>query len=81
MAIMNFLVMPFELTNALVAFIDLMNIIFLEYLDHFVIMFIDDILIDSKSQEEHEEYLRIVLQILRERKLYAKLKKCEFWLN
>ena len=72
--------MPFRLTNAPVDFMDLMNSIFHEYLDHFVIMFIDDILIYSKSQEEHEEHLRIVLQILRERKLYAKLKKCEFWL-
>ena len=57
---------------------DLMNRVFHEYLDRFVIVFIDDILIYSKSQEEHEEHLRIVLQILRERKLYAKLKKCEF---
>ena len=55
-----------------------MNRVFHEYLDRFVIVFIDDILIYSKSQEEHEEHLRIVLQILRERKLYAKLKKCEF---
>ena len=73
--------MPFRLTNAPVDFMDLMNSVFHEYLDHFVIMFIDDILIYSKSQEEHEEHLRIVLQILRERKLYTKLKKCEFWLN
>ena len=70
--------MPFRLTNAPVDFMDLMNSVFHEYLDHFVIMFIDDILICSKSQEEHEEHLRIVLQILRERKLYAKLKTCEF---
>ena len=56
---------------------DLMNKVFHEYLDHFVIVFIDDILIYSKSQEEHENHLRIVLQILRERKLYAKLKTCE----
>ena len=77
----EFLVMPFGLTNAPAAFMDLMNRVFHEYLDRFVIVFIDDILIYSKSQEEHEEHLRIVLQILRERKLYAKLKKCEFWLN
>ena len=70
--------MLFGLTNSLVAFMDLMNRVFHEYLDRFVIMLIDDILIYSKSQEEHEEHLRIVLQILRERKLYAKLKKCEF---
>ena len=73
--------MLFGLTNSLVAFMDLMNRVFHEYLDRFVIMLIDDILIYSKSQEEHEEHLRIVLQILRERKLYAKLKKCDLWLN
>ena len=77
----EFLVMSFGLTNAPIGFMDLMNRVFHEYLDHFSIMFIDDILIYSKSQEEHEEHLRIVLQILREGKLYAKLKKCEFWLN
>ena len=77
----EFLVMPFGLTNAPTASMDLMNRVFHEYLDQFVIVFIDDILIYSKSQEEHEEHLRIVLQILRERKLYAKLKKSEFWLN
>ena len=54
---------------------------FHEYLDRFVIVSIDDILIFSKSMEEHEEYLRIVFQILREKKLYAKFKKCEFWLD
>ena len=72
--------MPFGLTNAPAGFMDLMNRVF-HKLDQFVIVFIDDILIYSKSQEEHEEHLRIVLQILREGKLYAKLKKCEFWLN
>ena len=77
----EFLVMPFGLTNAPVAFMDLMNRVFHEYLDHFVIVFIDDILIFSKSMEEHEEHLRIVFQILREKKLYAKFKKCEFWLD
>ena len=74
----EFLVLLLGLTNAPATFMDLMNRVFHEYLDHFVIVFIDDILIYSKSQEEHEEHLRIVLQILRERKLYAKLKKCEF---
>ena len=74
----EFLVMPFELTNAPAAFMDLMNRVFHEYLDRFFIVFIDDILIYSKS---HEVNLRIVVQILRERKLYAKLKKFEFWLN
>ena len=77
----EFLVMPFGLTNAPVAFMDLMNRVFHEYLDRFVIVFIDDILILSKSMEENEEHLRIDFQILREKKLYAKFKKCEFWLN
>ena len=73
--------MPFGLPNAPTVFMDLMNRVFHEYLDRFVIVFIDDILVYSKSQEEHEEHLRMVLQILRDKKLYAKLKKCEFWLN
>ena len=60
---------------------DLINRVFHECLDRFVIVFINDILIFSKSMEEHEEHLRIVFQILREKKLYAKFKKCEFWLN
>ena len=77
----EFLVMPFGLTNAPAAFMDLMNRVFHEYLDRFVVVFIDDILIFSKSMEEHEEHLRIVFQILREKKLYAKFKKCEFWLD
>ncbi|CAL9019207.1 unnamed protein product [Prunus brigantina] len=71
-------IMPFGLTNAPAAFMDMMNRIFRPYLDQFVIVFIDDILIYSKSQEEHEEHLRIVLQTLRENQLYAKLSKCEF---
>jgi len=58
-----------------------MNHIFHTYLDRFVVVFIDDILIYSKSEEEHAEYLRIVLQVLKEKKLYAKLSKCEFWLE
>uniref|UniRef100_A0A2N9H8A8 Reverse transcriptase domain-containing protein n=1 Tax=Fagus sylvatica TaxID=28930 RepID=A0A2N9H8A8_FAGSY len=77
----EFLVMPFGLTNAPAVFMDLMNRVFHEYLDSFVIVFIDDILVYSKSQEEHEEHLRIVLQILRDKKLFAKLKKCEFWMD
>src|SRR5262249_16622279 len=77
----EFLVLPFGLTNAPAAFMDLMNRIFKLYLDQFVIVFIDDILIYSKSSEEHEEHLTIVLQTLREHKLYAKLLKCEFWLD
>ena len=62
----EFLVHPFGLTNSLAAFIDLMNRVFKLYLDRFMIIFIDDILIYSKSQKEHEEHLRIILQILRE---------------
>ena len=60
---------------------DLMNRVFWEFLDKFVIVFIDDILIYSKNQEEYEEHLRLTLQILKEKKLYAKFSKCEFWLN
>ena len=73
--------MPFGLTNAPAAFMDLMNRVFQDYLDQFVIVFIDDILIYSQSQEEHVEHLRIALQTLRKKKLYAKLSKCEFWLD
>ncbi|KAL5744255.1 hypothetical protein ACOSQ2_027371 [Xanthoceras sorbifolium] len=77
----EFVVMPFGLTNALAAFMDLMNRIFRPYLDLCVVVFIDDILIYSQTAAEHDRHLRIVLQILREKKLYAKLSKCEFWLN
>ena len=77
----EFLVMPFGLTNAPAVFMDLMNRIFHPYLDQFVIVFIDDILVYSKSREEHERHLRTVLQMLREKKLYAKFSKCEFWLK
>jgi len=73
----DFLLMPFGLTNAPAAFMDLMNKIFQPYLDQFVVVFID-ILIYSRSTEEHEEHLRIVLQLLREKQLYVKFKKCEF---
>ena len=72
----EFLVMPFGLTNAPTAFMDLMNQVFQPYLDRFVIVFIDDILVYSGSSEEHSEHLRIVLQTLRERQLYSKLSKC-----
>ncbi|GJV27933.1 putative reverse transcriptase domain-containing protein [Tanacetum coccineum] len=77
----EFLVMPFGLTNALAVFMDLMNRVFHEYLDKFVIVFIDDILVYSKTREEHEDHLRIVLEILRQKKLYAKFSKCDFWLG
>jgi len=77
----EYLVMPFGVTNAPTVFMDYMNRIFHEFLDKFVVVFIDDILIYSKSTEEHSEHLRIVLQILKERKLFAKLSKCEFWLS
>ncbi|KAA0042125.1 ty3-gypsy retrotransposon protein [Cucumis melo var. makuwa] len=77
----EFRVMPFGLTNAPAVFMDLMNRIFHQYFDQFVIMFIDDILVYSVGKEAHEEYLRIVLQILRDKKLYAKFSKCKFWLE
>ena len=70
--------MPFGFTNAQAAFMDLMNRVFQPYLDRFVIVFIDDILVYSGSSEEHLEHLRIMLQTLRERQLYAKLSKCLF---
>ncbi|XP_073033805.1 uncharacterized protein [Primulina eburnea] len=77
----KFTVMPFGLTNAPAAFMDLMNRIFKPYLDKFVVVFIDDILVYSPSEEEHGEHLRLTLQTLREKELYAKFKKCEFWLK
>ena len=77
----EFLVLPFGLTNAPAAFMGMMNSVFKPYLDRFVIIFIDDILIYSKSQTEHEQHLRIILQMLREHQLYAKLSKCQFWLQ
>ena len=73
--------MPFGLTNAPAAFMDLMNRVFAEYLDKFVIVFIDDILIYSGSREEHKEHLKIALRFLKEHKLYAKFSKCDFWLD
>ena len=77
----EFLVMPFGLTNAPAAFMDLMNKVFSPYIDKFVIVFIDDILVYSGNQEEHAEHLRTVLQILRECQLYTKFSKCQFWLD
>ncbi|KAL8124030.1 hypothetical protein AgCh_011875 [Apium graveolens] len=77
----EFLVMVFGLTNAPAAFMDLMNRVFKQYLDKFVIVFIDDILIYSKTEEHHMEHLRISLEILRKEKLYVKFSKCEFWIK
>ena len=74
----EFLVIPFGLTNAPATFMDLMNQVFQPYLDRFIIVFIDDILVYSGSSEEHSEHLRIVLQTLREQQLYAKFSKCQF---
>ena len=77
----EFTVMPFGLTNAPAAFMDLMHRIFQSYLDQFVVVFVDDILIYSQSEWEHEYHLRIVLQLLRNYQLYAKFSKYEFWLT
>ncbi|KAF5464596.1 hypothetical protein F2P56_014665, partial [Juglans regia] len=77
----EFLVMPFGLTNAPVVFMDLMNKVFHEFLDKFAVVFIDNILIYSKRKTEHEEHLKLVLRTLRDKQLFAKLKKCEFWLD
>jgi len=73
--------LPFGLTNFLALFIDLMNRVFQSYLDKYVVVFIDDILVSSNSFEEHERHLRQVLQTLRNHQLYAKLNKCEFSLE
>jgi len=73
--------MSFGLTNAPAYFMYLMNKVFMEYLDKFVVVFIDDILVFSRKEIEHEKHLRLVLQKLREHQLYAKLSKCEFWLK
>ena len=77
----EYIVMSFELTNAPAIFMDYMNRLFRPYLDKVVVVFIGDILIYLKTEEEHAKHLRLVLQILREQKLYAKLSKCEFWIN
>jgi hypothetical protein len=73
--------MSFGLTNAPTFFMNLMNSVFMDYLDKFVVVFIDDILKYSQSEEEHADHLRMVLQRLREHQLYAKLSKCEFWIS
>jgi hypothetical protein len=77
----EFTVMSFGLTNAPAYFMNLMNKVFMEYLDRSVVAFIDDILIYSKSDSDHEEHLRLVLQKLRDNQLYAKYSKCEFWID
>ncbi|GKC54811.1 putative reverse transcriptase domain-containing protein, partial [Tanacetum coccineum] len=77
----EFTEMPFGLTNAPAVFMDLMNRVCRPYLDNFVIVFIDDILIYSKTREEHVEHLRLVLELLKKEKLYAKFSKCELWLR
>jgi hypothetical protein len=77
----EFTVISFGLTNAPAFFMNLMNSVFMDYLDMFVVVFIDDILIYSPSKEEHAGHLRMVLQRLREHQLYAKLSKCEFWID
>nr|GFA71792.1 putative reverse transcriptase domain-containing protein [Tanacetum cinerariifolium] len=77
----EFTVMPFGLTNAPAVFMDLMNRVCRPYLDKFVIMFIDDILIYSRSEEEHDAHLKTILDLLKKEKLYAKFSKCEFWLK
>jgi hypothetical protein len=77
----EYLVMSFGLTNASTHFMYHMNSVFIPELDQFIMVFIDDILVYSKSMEEHEEHLRIVLQWLRDHQLYAKFSKCEFWIK
>jgi hypothetical protein len=77
----EYLVMSFGLMNALAHFMYLMNYVFIPELDKFVMVFIDDILLYSKSMDDYEEHLRIVLQRLREHQLYAKFSMCEFWIN
>jgi hypothetical protein len=77
----EFTIMSFGLTNAPTYFMNLMNKVFMEYLDKFVVVFIDNIMIYSKNDSDHEEHLRLVLQMLRDNQLYARFSKCEFWLD
>ena len=73
--------MSFGLTNAPATFSHLMNSVFMEHLDKFVVVYLDDILVYPKSEKEHEEHLRLILMKLREHRLYAKFSKCEFWIS
>nr|GFB18521.1 reverse transcriptase domain-containing protein [Tanacetum cinerariifolium] len=77
----EFKVMPFGLTNAPAVFMDLMNRVCKPYLEKFIIVFIDDILIYSRNKEEHANHLRIILELLKKEKLYAKFSKCDFWIR
>ena len=77
----EFLVMPFGLTNAPASFMDLMNRVFISYVDQLVVVFIDDILVYSNDREDYDTHLQVVLETLRKEQLYAKLSKCEFWLG
>ena len=77
----KFTIIPFGLTNAPAYFMNLMNKVFMEELDKYVVVFIDDILIYSRSVEEHEQHLRVILNKLRAHELYTKFSKCEFWLQ
>ena len=77
----EFQVMPFGLTNAPAVYMDLMNRVCKPYLDKYVIVFIDDILIYSKSKKEHEAHLRTILELLKQEQLYAKFSKCDFWIQ
>ncbi|GJS15384.1 putative reverse transcriptase domain-containing protein [Tanacetum coccineum] len=76
----EFQVMPFGLTNAPAVFMDLINWVCKPYLDKFIIVFIDDILIYSKNKQEHEGHLKLILELLKKKELYAKFSKCEFWI-
>jgi hypothetical protein len=77
----KYTVMSFRLTNAPIYFMYLMNKVFMEYLDKFIVVFIEDILIFSRMEEEHEVHLRLVLEKLRVHQLYANFRKCEFWIT
>ena len=77
----EYTVTSFGLTNAPAYFMSMMNKVFMEFSDKFVVVFIDDIMVYSKNEEEHKEHLRLVLEKLREHQLYAKFSKCEFWLK